>query len=173
MCNQTDPGWTRVAGVLRRLEQVQGSQDSLAVASARRPASSPTASAESTPRGSASRDPRQREYVRAVLGCYLWLPGTSSITSRHDRRCVEQLYRRGVPVDVVKSAMVVAVARRTFRRGDPLPRVRAVSYFLPVVEEMLELPCDLGYVQYLEQRLQPLAAAKVAKSGQQRPQPSC
>jgi hypothetical protein len=102
------------------------------------------------------------------------LPGTSSVTSRHDRRCVEQLYRRGVPLEVVTSALVVAVARRTFRRGrDPLPRVRAVSYFLPVVEEMLEFPCDPGYVQYLEHLLRPLATAKAAESGQRRSGPSC
>jgi hypothetical protein len=61
--------------------------------------------------------------------------------------------------------MVVAVARRTFRRGDPLPRVRAVHYFMPVVEELLEFPCDPGYVQYLERQMRPLADAKAAQSG--------
>ena len=69
--------------------------------------------------------------------------------------------------------MVVAVARRTFRRGaDPLPRVRAVHFFLPVVEEMLETPCDPGYVQYLEHQLRPLAAAKAAPHHERPSDPS-
>ena len=74
------------------------------------------------------------------------------------------LSARGIPLELVKSAMVVAIARRTFRTGDPLPRVRALHFFVPVVEELLETPCDPGYVEYLEQRLWPLAAEKGAAS---------
>lgn len=73
---------------------------------------------------------------------------------------------------MVKSAMLVAVARRTTRRGDPLPRVRAVHYFLPAVEELLEFPRHPGYVRYLEQKLRPLAAAKAAGTGSSRAGPS-
>lgn len=50
--------------------------------------------------------------------------------------------------------MVVAVARRTFRRGDPLPRIRALHFFLPVIEELLEVPCGPDYVQYLKNKLE-------------------
>jgi hypothetical protein len=57
------------------------------------------------------------------------------------------------PLEVVESAMVVAVARRTFRRGDPLPRIRALHFFLPVIEELLEVPCGPDYVQYLRNKL--------------------
>jgi len=64
-------------------------------------------------------------------------------------------------LEVVRGAMVVAVARRTFRRGDPLPRVRALHFFLPVIDELLEFPCEPGYVRYLEHKLQPLIAEKV------------
>jgi hypothetical protein len=38
--------------------------------------------------------------------------------------------------------------------------VRTLHYFLPVVEEVLELPPDPGYVQYLAAKLQPLVAEK-------------
>lgn len=100
------------------------------------------------------------DYVQAVLDCYLWLPGTSGVTSRHDRRCARVLYTRGVPFELVKAAMLTAVARRTFRRGDPLPRIRALHFFLPVIDELLEVGIDVGYVQYLEFKLQPLAAQK-------------
>jgi hypothetical protein len=116
-------------------------------------------------------DPAERDYLRAILDCYLWLPGTGSVISRHDRRCVRGLFGRGVPLEVVKSAMVVAVARRTFRSGGPLPRVRAMHYFLPVIEELLEWPCDSEYVHYLEHKLRSLVA-KVGKGGQRRAGPS-
>lgn len=165
MRKSEDPDWRTVAEVLRQIETVRGNHDSSAVPAVGDPASSSFGSAKRRPKESASTDPIEREYVRAVLECYLWLPGTADVTSRHDRRCAQQLYRRGVTLDVVKSAMVVAVARRTFRRGPPLPRVRAVHYFLPVVEEMLECPCEPGYVQYLEDRLRPLAAAKGTQGG--------
>src|SRR5438105_1751285 len=48
----------------------------------------------------------EREYVQAVLEYYLWLPGTASVTSRHDRRSARMLFAHGVPLDLVKSAMV-------------------------------------------------------------------
>jgi hypothetical protein len=167
--------WERAAEVLSRIahpQQGHGSPGFTSASSARRWAWSSSASAGSGRKESGSADPAVRDYVRAVLGCYLWLPGTATVTSRHDRSCAQQLYRRGVPLDLVRAAMVVAVARRTFRRGDPLPRVRAVHYFMPVVEELREFPCDPGYVQYLEHQLRPLADAKAAQSGGKQTSPS-
>ena len=104
----------------------------------------------------------EAEFVHAVLDYYLWLPGTATVTSRHDRTCARALFRRGVPLEVVKDAMVIAVARRTFRQGDLLPRVRALHFFLPVIDELLEVPCEPGYARYLEHKLRPLAAEKAA-----------
>jgi hypothetical protein len=119
-----------------------------------------TSSPESSPEADASDDSNERDYVHAILDCYLWLPGTATVTSRLDQRCARALFQRGVPRSVVEAAMIVAVARRTFRASDPLPRVRALHFFLPVVEEMLEVPCDPAYVGYLKQKLQALAAQK-------------
>ena len=68
--------------------------------------------------------------------------------------------------------MAVAVERRTFRRGDPLPRVRALHFFLPVIDELLDVPCEPRYARYLEDKLRPLAAARPpreAASRQARP----
>jgi len=131
-----------------------------AASSAGAPESRLYGSAGMSPKESGSGDPVECDYVRAILDCYLNLPGTASVTSRHDRKCARALFRRGIPFDVVKAAMVVAVARRTFRDGDPLPRVRALHFFLPVIDELLEEPCIPGYVDYLEQKLQREAAAK-------------
>ncbi len=135
------------------------------------PASSSGGLPEGSPRGSES-EVDERSYVQAVLGCYVSLPGTASVTSRHDRRCARALFQRGVLLGVVKAAMVVAIARRTFRTGDPLPRVRALHFFLPIIDELLEEPCDPSYVGYLESKLRPLTAAKLRSvdAGLARPQ---
>jgi hypothetical protein len=143
--------------------QTGGNGPHLSVASATGSASSPCDSVGSTPRGSGSTS-QSREYVRAVLDFYLRLPGTPRVTSRHDRRCAQRLFERGVPLAVVRAAMVLAVARRSFRTGDPLPQIRAVAYFGPAVEEILELPPDPGYVRYLQDKLRPLADSKTAPS---------
>lgn len=124
-------------------------------------ASSCFGSADASPRVSESSDPTERHYVQALLDSYRRLPGTPRVTSRCDRKCAHALFRRGIPLEVVESAMVVAVARRTFRRGDPLPRIRALHFFLPVIEELLEVPCDPGYVQYLKNKLEALAGQEI------------
>lgn len=125
--------------------------------------SSSCGSAETSQTESGWKGAAEAEFVRAVLDYYVWLPGTTTITSRCDRACARALFRRGVPLEVVRDAMVVAVARRTFRQGDPLPRVRALHFFLPVIDELLEVPCEPGYARYLEHKLHPLAAEKAAQ----------
>jgi hypothetical protein len=125
--------------------------------------SSSCGSPETSPTASGCKGAAEAEFVRAVLDYYLWLPGTSTAVSRHDRACARTLFRRGVPLEVVRGAMAVAVARRSFRQGPPLPRVRALHFFLPVIEELLEVPCEPGYARYLEQKLRPLAAEKAAR----------
>jgi hypothetical protein len=126
------------------------------------PVSSYGDSRGANPKGCASDPAGERDYVRALLDYYLWLPGTAIVTSRNDRRCARALFRRRIPLALVKAAMVVAVARRTFRAGEALPRIRALHFFLPVVDELLEAPFDPDYVGYLEDKLRPLAEAKRA-----------
>src|SRR5262249_23288421 len=105
-----------------------------AASSARARALSSCGSPERSLQGSGCNSSVEPDFVRAVLDYYLWLPGTATVVSRHDQACARALFRRGVPLEVVKGAMVVAVTRRTFRRGDPLPRVRALHFFLPVID---------------------------------------
>ena len=128
-------------------------------------ASSSCASRETSRRDSASDWSAEREYVRAVLDYYLWLPSTACATSRHDRSCARALFRQGVPLSLVKAAMALAVTRRLFRAGDPLPRIRALHFFRPVIEELIEEPCDPDYIGYLEHKLRPLADQKVRSRG--------
>ena len=58
-----------------------------------------------------------------------------------------------MPLRTLRSALLLATARRTLRSGPPLPPVRTLHYFLPAIEEVLQLPPDPGYVEYLAAKL--------------------
>jgi hypothetical protein len=52
-----------------------------------------------------------------------------------------QLHARGVSLRVAENALILAAARRLMRAPGalPLPTVRSLAYFLPVIEEVLAL----------------------------------
>lgn len=120
--------------------------------------------AHNSARRSASSD-AGRLYVEAVLDLYLWLPGTPTRSSRQDRRLAQALYERGIPLALFQAALLLGAARRSFRRADapPLAPIRTLHYFLPLIEEMLELPPAADYIRYLENKLLPLAEAKLSR----------
>jgi hypothetical protein len=101
-------------------------------------------------------DLSQQDYVRRVLDAYRSTSGTAGTVRRPDRVLAEQLYRRGVPVQVVENALVLAATRRLMRPADapPLGTVRSLAYFVPVIEEVLELSVSPDYFRYLRHRLQ-------------------
>lgn len=103
---------------------------------------------------------QERVYLEAVLETYRSLPGTPDRPSRQDRRLARDLCRRAVPLRTVRAALILAAARRTIRSGPPLPLIRTLHYFLPVIEEVLHTPPDAGYVDYLTAKLQPLLLEK-------------
>jgi hypothetical protein len=96
----------------------------------------------------------QSRYVARVLDQYATLPGTLRRVLRQDRRTALALYRRGVRLDVVESAFVVVLARRTFRSdANRLEPIRCLQYLVPVVDELLAEPPLPEYVDYLKHRL--------------------
>ena len=101
-------------------------------------------------------DLSQQDYVRRILDAYRSTPGTAGTIRRPDRVLAEQLYRRGVSVQVVENALVLAATRRLMRPDDapPLGTVRSLAYFVPVIEEVLELRVSPDYFRYLRHRLQ-------------------
>jgi hypothetical protein len=109
---------------------------------------------------------QERVYVEAVLATYSSLPGTPARPSRQDRCLARDLCRRGVPLKTVRTALVLAAARRTIRSGPPLPPVRTLHYFLPAIDEVLALPPEPGYVEYLAAKLKPFASQKTALLGE-------
>ena len=97
----------------------------------------------------------QREFVRLVLEAYRSTPGTTGALRRADRLFAAQLHDRGVPVNVVENALILAAARRSARPADapPLSTIRSLAYFAPVIEEVLQLKVGPEYFQHLRNKL--------------------
>lgn len=97
----------------------------------------------------------REEYVRRVLQAYRQTPGTTGRVHQPDRLLAAQLHERGVPLETVKNALVLAAARRLFRPADapPLATVRSLAYFFPVIEEVLELKISPDYFHYVRNKL--------------------
>jgi hypothetical protein len=95
-------------------------------------------------------------YVRAVLSLYCALPHTAARRpSPSDRRLAAQWFDQGVALATIEAALLLAIARRSGRPLDlpPLPLVRSLAYFLPVVEELRLDPLDLGDLAFLRERV--------------------
>jgi len=107
-------------------------------------------------------DRAQEEYIRQVLEAYRTTPGTMGTIHRADRMLAAQLYRRGLAVRVIENALVLAATRRLVRPADapPLGTIRSLAYFLPVIEEVLELHVSPDYFQYLRHKLARVAPTR-------------
>ena len=96
-------------------------------------------------------------YRQMLLDLYLRLPDTPRRLSRHDLRLAQQLWERQIPLTTVEAAFLLASLRRAARRPDaiPLPPVRSLHYFLPVIEELLHTPLHHGdaYLAYLRSKV--------------------
>src|SRR5262245_14365504 len=90
-----------------------------------------------------------------LLRLSLALPHTPSPASRYDHRLALELRQRQISWKVVETALLLAMARRCFRDPSlqPLPPIRSLHYFLPVIEEVLSMEIAPDYVRYLKRKL--------------------
>ena len=104
----------------------------------------------------------QRDYVRRLLDAYRVTPGTCGVVRPPDRVLAAQLHQRGVPLEAVENALVLAATRRYIRPAGaaPLGTIRSLAYFSPVIEEVLQLHVSQEYFQHLRQKLQRAASAR-------------
>ncbi len=103
-----------------------------------------------------------RDYVRRILDAYRVTPGTCGVVRRPDRVLAAQLHQRGVHLEAVENAFVLAAARRLIRPAgaSPLGTIRSLAYFSPVIEEVLQLQVGQEYFQHLRHKLQRAASAR-------------
>jgi hypothetical protein len=98
-------------------------------------------------------------YTAAVVLLYVELPETPLSASVQDQRLARSLHDRGIPLQLVESAMLLASLRRLVRPADlpPLPPIRSLAYFRPVIEELLVHPMPDNYLEYLRLKLSRMA----------------
>ena len=104
----------------------------------------------------------QRDYVRRLLDVYRLTPGTCGVVRRADRVLAAQLHQRGVPLEAVENAFVLAASRRLIRPAEaaPLGTIRSLAYFSPVIEEVLQLHVGQEYFHHLRHSLQRAASPR-------------
>src|ERR1039457_5837009 len=95
---------------------------------------------------------RQEEYIRQVLEAYRKTPVTMGTVRRADRMLAMQLYQRGVSARVIENVFGRAAGPRLMRPADapPLGTIRSLAYFLPVIEEVLDMRVSPEYFQHVQ-----------------------
>ena len=112
-----------------------------------------------------------RAYVRAVIDAYMRLPATPARARREDRRLAAELHTRGVPLEVVETALLLATLRK-LRRPTEAPTtttIRSLHYFLPVVDEILQDPPPARYIDYLRESMAEWARVNAETQGRREP----
>jgi len=113
----------------------------------------------------------RRLYVQRALDLYRLAPGTTGYLRRSDRRLAGELYDRGISLELLHEALLLAVARRTFRSesAPPLAPIATLHYFRPVIDELLAEPPEPDYLSYIRYKLATVAPELVAADGHQLP----
>ncbi len=94
-------------------------------------------------------------FVRGVIALYLGLPHVAARRfSAIDRSLANQLFDRDITLDIVRAAMLLAIARRSARlpASPPLPPIRSLHYFVPIIDELITSPPDPDYLRFLDDR---------------------
>ena len=98
-------------------------------------------------------------YVAAVLMLYIDLPDTPLRPSPQDQALARRLHQQAVPLPLIEAALLLASMRRLIRPSDlpPLPRIRSLAYFQPVIAELQQQQLPQGYLDYLRLKFQQAA----------------
>ncbi len=101
----------------------------------------------------------RRLYVQQVLELYRRVPSTSGRLRQSDRRLAGQLYDRGVSLEIVHAALLLAVTRRAFRSATapPLAPIASLHYIQPLIDELIAEPPEPGYLSYIRYKLATVA----------------
>jgi hypothetical protein len=97
-------------------------------------------------------------YVQAVLSLYVELPGISPRISPLDEAWARHFFQRGIPFGVMEAALLLGALRRGARppEAPPLPPIRSLAYFQPIIEELLRAPISEAFRASLRRKMQRL-----------------
>lgn len=92
------------------------------------------------------------DFVEHVLSLYLGLPDVAARRpSRLDRQLAIALFHRGISLEQIEAAMLLAHLRRA-ARPTPLPPIRSLHYFRPVIDEVTCEPLSPSWLDYLRNK---------------------
>jgi len=99
-------------------------------------------------------------FVASVLNLYLDMPDTPLCYNSADQAFACRLQERQISLPVIEAALLLASLRRLLRPQDlpPLPRIRSLAYFQPVIDELLQQPVTDSYLQYLRLKLRSVSS---------------
>ena len=103
----------------------------------------------------------RRLYLRQLLDLYCGLPHTAARRpSPYDRQLADQLWEQNIALETIEGAFLLAIARRSSREPalQPLPPIRSLAYFLPIIEELRHQELDPRYLLYLRDKMAKISA---------------
>jgi hypothetical protein len=86
-------------------------------------------------------------YCATALALYRSQPDTPGRASRNDRKVAEDLYQRGLSIDLLAHVMRLTHLRRASNPG--LGLIRSLSYYRAVLDSLSPEDLHPGYVAYL------------------------
>lgn len=119
-----------------------------------------------TNRGYASAGQHATDYVAAVRQVFLDLGCTSGRFGTSEQAQVRSLEKRGVPLDIVRDAMIMGACRKyvSWLNDGYSEPISSISYFESVIAELLRCPPPADYREYLPYELKRLAKYWVRKA---------
>lgn len=95
------------------------------------------------------------QYVAEVIRLYRATPTVLGHVRRADRLLARKLFDHQVPIHAIRSALILGAARRVLHNAfsSPMPPVRSLHYFLPLVQEVLDRPPGYREIDQLVARL--------------------
>jgi hypothetical protein len=94
-------------------------------------------------------------YVAEVIRLYRATPTVLGPVRRADRELARRLFEQQVPIHVIRDALILGAARRVLHNGfsTPMPPVRSLHYFVPLVREVLDRPPGYREIAQLVEQL--------------------
>lgn len=110
-------------------------------------------------RGQPQDPPELREYIESIREIFVGLGCTSGSFGAAEAATAQDLYRRRIPLALVKDAMLMAACRKydAWNNGILSEPIQSLRYLEPVIAEIQNRPLPPGYSAYLRRKVQQLA----------------